>query len=101
YAAHVLGVQLVPPPHTLGVPPPPHVCGGGHDPQLVVSPPHPSGCGPHLPGYAAHVAGVHGVVDVPHTPGVPPPPHAAGAVQLPQLTVRPPHPSDCGPHVPG
>jgi hypothetical protein len=48
-AAHVVGVQL-PPPHTLGVPPPPHVWPVGHEPQLGVTPPQPSLCGPHLPG---------------------------------------------------
>jgi hypothetical protein len=48
------GPRSVPPPHTLGVPPPPHFWGKVHEPQLAavpasstVTPPHPSGSGPH------------------------------------------------------
>jgi hypothetical protein len=48
-AAHVVGVQL-PPPHWLCTPPPPHVCPVGQEPQLAVTPPQPSLCGPHTPG---------------------------------------------------
>jgi hypothetical protein len=64
------GVQ----PHTFGVlgVPPPHVCGGVHDPQLIMLP-HPSDTGPQfLPAHAAVI--VLGVQ--PHTfaePGLPPP----------------------------
>jgi len=50
-------------PHTLGVPPPPHVCGALHVPQLSV-PPQPSGIDPQFLPCAAHVVGVHGRVQV-------------------------------------
>jgi hypothetical protein len=51
----VSGVQVPPgpvsepPPQTLGVPPPPQTCGAVQLPQLAVTPPQASGCGPHLP----------------------------------------------------
>jgi hypothetical protein len=41
---------MPPPPHLLGVPPPPQTCGAVQPPQSVVTPPQPSGCGPHVPG---------------------------------------------------
>src|SRR5689334_19203451 len=44
------GPVAPPPPQTLGTPPPPQTCGRVHPPQLVVTPPQPFGCGPHLPG---------------------------------------------------
>jgi hypothetical protein len=76
----VRGVQ----PQTLGVPPPPHVCGAVQVPQFTV-PPQPFGTVPQL-SPAGHV--VRGVQ--PQTPGVPPPPQVCGAVQMPQ---EPPQPS--------
>jgi hypothetical protein len=88
-------------PHWLGVPPPPHVWFAGHVPQLSVLPqPSPAGPQPTAvpPGPAfAHVRETH-VVAVPHWFGVPPPPHEAPPVQLPQLSV-PPQPSDCVPQL--
>jgi hypothetical protein len=78
-------------PHLYAVPPPPHVCGAVHGPQLNV-PPHPSGGLPHVAPTAAQV-----VVVQPHTLGTPPPPHVFGAVQpgqvcvTPQLSVSVPH----------
>jgi hypothetical protein len=85
----------------LATPPPPHVSGAVQLPQLTVRPPHPSDCAPHVPGKSAHVFGVHRGGPPPHTLGVPPPPHVAGAVHVPQLGVSPPHPSLCTPHDPG
>lgn len=41
--------DTLPPPQTLG-PPPPQISGGVHVPQLAVTPLQPSGCGPHMPG---------------------------------------------------
>jgi hypothetical protein len=67
-AAHVVGVQ----PHTFAVPPPPHVLGNVHEPQLGV-PPQPSEIVPQFLPCAAHVVGVQ-----PHTFAVPPPPHVCG-----------------------
>ena len=99
--AHVLGTHETPPPQTLGVPPPPQNAGGAHAPQLAVRPPQPSESVPHFPGKSAHVFGVQGGAPPPHTLATPPPPHVAGGVQVPQLGVRPPQPSGCGPHVPG
>ena len=51
-------------PHTFGVPPPPHVSGEVHDPQVKV-PPQPSEIEPQFLPRAAHVVGVQA-----------PPPHA-------------------------
>jgi hypothetical protein len=56
--------------------------------------PHPSETDPQAAPNAAHVVGVH--LLAPHWLG-PPPPHVAGAMQLPQLSV-PPHPSGIVPH---
>jgi hypothetical protein len=92
-SAGVLGVQVPPPgppePHTLGVPPPPHVCGEVQLPQLTVTLPQPSGCGPHFPRKSAHVFGVQ--VPPPATAHLlgPPPPQNSGATQPPQLIVLP------------
>jgi hypothetical protein len=65
------------------------------------SPPHPSALGPQSIFISAHVFGVHGPPpsgsDVPHTFGVPPPPHVAGAVHVPQ-SINEPQPSPCLPH---
>jgi hypothetical protein len=46
---HVPPSPIPPPPQTLGVPPPPQISGEVQLPQLVVTLPQPSGCGPHLP----------------------------------------------------
>jgi hypothetical protein len=81
---------LIPPPHTLGDPPPPHVCGGAQVPQST-TPPHPSAIGPQFAPACWHVRGVHG--GAPHWFAVPPPPHVLSPVQSPQLAVRPPQPS--------
>ena len=66
-AAHVVGVH----PHTFAVPPPPHVCGIAHVPQLSVMV-QPSEIVPQFLFCAMHVVGVHGWL--PHTLGLPPPP---------------------------
>jgi hypothetical protein len=50
-------------PHTLGVPPPPHVSGAVHEPQASV-PPQPSEMEPQFFPWAAHVVGVHEPVGV-------------------------------------
>lgn len=49
--------ELVPPPHTFGVPAPPQVCGAVQLPQLRV-PPQPSEMDPQFLPWAAHVVGV-------------------------------------------
>jgi hypothetical protein len=56
FTAHVVGVQVPPPPHWLATPPPPQVCGATQVPQffwpvavLIAVPPQPSLCGPHVP----------------------------------------------------
>ena len=46
-------------PHSEGVPPPPQIWGAEHIPQLVISPPHPSGHGPQLTFAGQVVAGIH------------------------------------------
>jgi hypothetical protein len=56
-AAHVVGVQVLPPPQTFAVPPPPHVCGEVQLPQLNV-PPQPFEMLPQFLPCAAHVVGV-------------------------------------------
>src|SRR5262249_17520749 len=92
------GPLTVPPPQMLG-PPPPQISGGVHTPQLAVTPPQPSGCGPHMPGKSAHVLGVQapasGMTPTPHWLG-PPPPQNDGGLQVPQLRT-PPQPSLCCP----
>src|SRR5436190_449555 len=95
---HARPRQLVPPPppQALGTLPPPHVAGAVQLPQLVVRPPQPSGCGPHVPGKSVHVFFVHAGAPPPHTLGVPPAPQLAGAVHVPQLAVSPPQPSETG-----
>ena len=45
--AHVRGTQPDVPPHRLGIPPPPQVCGDVHEPQLMI-PPQPSPTGPQV-----------------------------------------------------
>jgi hypothetical protein len=84
-AAHVVFWQ----PHWLGVPPPPHVLGCRHTPQLSKLL-QLSESMPHVAPAAAHVLGLaHG--PVPHLLG-PPPPHVWEEGHEPQPTV-PPHPS--------
>ena len=58
-AAHVVGVQ----PHTFGVPPPPHVCGDVHVPQLSV-PPQPLLTDPQFLPISAQLFGTQMVVVV-------------------------------------
>jgi hypothetical protein len=71
-------------PHTLGVPPPPHVSGDVHVPQLRFVP-QPFDSEPQLsPTFAQVVVGLH-----PQTFGAPEPPHESGAAQVPQLSVPP------------
>src|SRR5580658_4296570 len=57
--AQVCGVQEPPSvkPHWSGTPPPPHVCGGVHGPQLSMLP-QPSPAGPQPMFCCAHVKGV-------------------------------------------
>jgi len=96
WAAQLLGVQLLPVPHTLAVPPPPQVSPGtGQVAPQSIWLPQPSPTGPQSAPSSAHVFGVH--TNKPHTPGVLPPPHVSGAVQVPQSSV-PPQPSPIGPH---
>jgi hypothetical protein len=97
--AHVSGVQPLLPPQTPEVPPPPHVCGAVHVPQLAMTPPHPSLAGPHWM-LAGQGCGVHVVEGgVPHWPETPAPPQVWGAVHGLQSCVRPPQPSLWTPHV--
>jgi hypothetical protein len=81
-------------PHWLGMPPPPHVSGAVHAPQLSVFP-QPSPCVPQLTPSEAHVAGVQ--MGAPQTLGVPPPPQVvlAGHVEPHWRTL--PQPSLIGP----
>ncbi len=91
-SAHVFGVHMRPPsgprpllpPHSLGVPPPPQVCGSVQVAQVRM-PPQPSPCWPQTvkPSFAlmaAHVVGVQigppsgpRPLLPPHTLGPPPP----------------------------
>jgi hypothetical protein len=91
FGVHVPPSSPAPDPQTLG-PPPPQMSGRLQVPQLVVTPPQPSGCGPHLPVKSAHVFGVQ--TPPPETAHLlgPPPPQNSGAVQPPQSMV-PPQPS--------
>jgi hypothetical protein len=90
--AFVSGVQLVP--HTLVVPPPPHVCGEVHVPQeLTVRDAPQLSLAVTLPQFfprrEQNDASVSGVQLAPHTLAVPPPPHVCGDAHVPQeLTVR-------------
>jgi hypothetical protein len=80
----------MPPPQTLGVPPPPQTCGSVQSPHWRMFP-QPSPIGPQLAPACWHERGVHG--GTPHWFAVPPPPHVALPVQSPQLGVSPPQPS--------
>jgi hypothetical protein len=67
----VSGTHAAEPPHSFGVPPPPHVCGALHVTQgVATTPPHPSACWPHRFAMlgSAHVVGTHAA----------PPPHWLG-----------------------
>jgi hypothetical protein len=98
--AHVSGMQPELPPHWPETPPPPHVWGGVHVPQLVMMPPHPSLAGPHMTldgqGWGVHMPDG----GAPHWPDTPAPPHVCPAGHGLQSAVRPPQPSLCCPHVP-
>ena len=91
--AHVFAAH-VPPPQTLGVPPPPQVWGAVQSPQLMV-PPQPSPCSPQVAPSWRHVRGVH--EGTPQTFGCPPPPHVVEPAQVPQ-SIEPPQPSPMNPH---
>jgi hypothetical protein len=93
-AAHDFGVQALPEPHTLGVPPPPHVP-ASHVPQSSWLP-QPSPAGPQLAPSCAHVFGVQ--AGAPQTLAMPPPPQVCPDEHVPHCKV-PPHPSPMGPHV--
>ena len=67
-------------PQTLGVPPPPQVCGDAQLEQVYV-PPQPLGTEPHFPAQAVAI----GVGVQPQTLGVPPPPQVCGAVHVEQV----------------
>jgi hypothetical protein len=83
------------PPQTLATPPPPQVCPVGQVPQLVVRPPQPSGIGPQVPaGNAVQFLGVHAGGAPPQTLATPPPPQMLPPVQVPQLAVSAPQPSE-------
>lgn len=90
---HTGAEQLLPAvPHTLGVPPPPHVCGAVQLPQeaLRALPQMsvPLTVPQFLPRRAQKAASVSVQVP-PQTLGVPPPPQVSGAVQEPhEVTVR-------------
>ena len=96
---HVCGTQPLIPPHCPATPPPPHVCGGAHVPQLAMTPPQPSPAGPHIT-LAGHACGVH-MPDggVQHCPETPQPPHVWPDGHGLQSGVRPPQPSAWTPQV--
>jgi hypothetical protein len=74
-------------PHTLGWPPPPHSSPAGHDPPSTpqeTDPPHPSETTPQFIPALQDVTGVHPAFP-PQLLGVPPPPHVAGALHVPQV----------------
>jgi hypothetical protein len=93
------GVQVTPPPQTLGVPPPPQTLGAVHVPQSVVSPPHPSATWPQFFPSWMHVIGVHVPPSAPSTDpppqtlAWPPPPQIWGEVQPAPHETTPPQPS--------
>jgi hypothetical protein len=86
WAMQVEGMQPPPlppasagtPPHCPGTPPPPHVCGGVHVPQLAIVLPQPSPAGPQVRFCWAHVSPAQdpppSTEGAPQTPGMPPPP---------------------------
>jgi hypothetical protein len=80
----------MPPPQTLGVPPPPHVWGGVQVPQSR-SPPQPSATGPQFAPTCWHVSFVQ--FGEAHWFEMPPPPHVAPFWHVPQTAVSPPQPS--------
>jgi hypothetical protein len=80
------------PPQTFAVPPPPHVCGVVHVPQLVTVRIEPQlSAAVTLPQFLPRRVqnAVFDSAAQPHTLVVPPPPHVCGVVHVPQLvTVR-------------
>ena len=94
-------------PHTFGSPAPPQDSPAGHAAPVphVTVPPQPSAITPQFIGMPVDVtqtvlakAGTHAAVP-PHAFGVPPPPQVCGAVHVTHgVAMRPPQPSDCGPH---
>ena len=85
-------------PHLYAMPPPPQLCGLWQVPQSMV-PPQPLGMVPQVAPIAPQLVGVQ--LPPPHTPGVPPPPQVWPVPHGLQYGVTPPHPSLCGPHLPG
>ena len=74
-------------PQMFAFPPPPHISSDGQVPPStpqVTMPPHPSPTTPQFIPEGQAVRRAHPEFP-PHTLAVPPPPHVAGAVQLPQL----------------
>jgi hypothetical protein len=74
-------------PQTFAFPPPPHISSDGHVPPStpqVTTPPHPSPTTPQFIPVGHAVSRTHPEFP-PQTLAVPPPPHVAGAVQLPQV----------------
>jgi hypothetical protein len=99
-AAQLVGVQPLLPPHWLAVPPPPQVWGGVQGPQST-QPPQPSPIGPQVACSSMQVFGTQtpaSSVRAPQTFGVPEPPQACVAVQVPHMS-RLPQPSAIGPQV--
>jgi hypothetical protein len=91
---HMAGTHPVSPPHWLGTPPPPQVCGAVQSPHWTM-PPQPSEIGPHDIA-DGHFAGTQ-VLFPPHWFATPPPPQVSGALQLPHWMTVWPQPSPCGP----
>ena len=79
--AQVRGTQPAVPPHLLGAPPPPQVCGAVQAPQFS-SPPQPSPAGPQSKASCPQVLGTQVPSPAP-APAPPPPP--AGKVRPPPL----------------
>ena len=80
-------------PHFLGLPPPPHVSGAVHEPQLITLL-QPSGCVPHSAPMSAQVSGSQGMSL--HWFSCPPP-QIFPVGQSPQ-SINPSHPSEASPH---
>jgi hypothetical protein len=76
-----------PAPHDEGTPPPPQIAGAVQVPQLAITPPHPSGQGPHVTPAGHVVAGRHGI-GMPQVFGVDRPQTCPDA-QVPQVMVPP------------
>src|SRR5258706_14063827 len=87
-------VQAEGEPHTLGVPPPPHVP-VAHAPPQLTTPPPPSATTPQFAPAGHAVAGWHAL---PHRLAVPPPPQVFPVPHVPQ-SIRLPQPSACIPQL--